>query len=109
MEALTAMVVARRLSQKQISFAPSSSSEAVDGLGEAIACGLLHVYLVRRHDWQEIRILAAYFPEKHALYLLYNGRSETARNIPDLGLGLFWWVERPEIWREHVGEMDARE
>jgi hypothetical protein len=104
MEAMTARLVVRWLSPQQVSFAPNVERREAHGVKEAIACGRLQVYVVRRHDWPDVQIIAGYFPEMHALYLLYGETTEWARDIPSLSLGLAWWVEQPETWRKHLGE-----
>lgn len=67
----------------------------------AIQSGELQAYAIYRYD-NGTTTQAIYHPTRHLLMLFHDDRTEGAKDIPSMYLGLKWWIQEPEIWKQHV-------
>ena len=73
---------------------------------KAFVLSLLHLgevqaYSVYRYDNQTTTSVF-YHPTKRLLIVFYDGTMEGASEIPSMYQGLKWWIQEPEIWKEHL-------
>jgi hypothetical protein len=101
MVALQPVVICRRIFPERIAFSDETAPWLSRELKQALAGDQLQIYKITRHDWPETPILAGYYPHQQILILFYNRKSERACEIPNLLVGLDWWVKQPEIWKKH--------
>lgn len=75
--------------------------ESATDILSALQSGELQAYTIYRYD-NGTTTNAVYHPTRHLLMLFHDERTEAAKDIPSMYLGLKWWIQEPEIWKEHI-------
>lgn len=91
----------RRIDPAHVDLLENEEETIRDTVKSAIQSGVLQVYSVYRFD-DHTQTFAVYHPTKHALILLYEGETITTKDIPSMHIGLKWWIQEPDIWKEHI-------